>query len=374
MSGEIVKELKEDPIFNVSLSSKELFHSNFWEWLFKRSPEYIKIFFPEIESERIDMDDENAIRREQGHRDITIWIKDLNKAYVIENKFKSVPNKKQLENYENDLKEFEKGTVTGIIKPSFIESLEGWEFISYSDISKGILRVSAQLEKEETFEKALIDKYAKMIEELTAYIINQTENERTQEKWSMAVDKDSELLRMDDVIRKLKASELENFLSEKKIFGQKDIAGYEGIVESSYSDKQPIVDIRYVSENKDDISNLSVIGVQIQGLQFRRCVQIERDLDSNEMHDLFEKVKRVGWFEEYDKENRFIFHKRTSMKPRKDENGKDKEYNKYSTKSYTFLYQYFNIKDGKSFEELERMIMENMEEAKKALPEINKLL
>lgn len=37
-----IEDLKKNPIFAMSLSSKELFHSNFWAWLFERNIEYAK--------------------------------------------------------------------------------------------------------------------------------------------------------------------------------------------------------------------------------------------------------------------------------------------------------------------------------------------
>ena len=85
-----VSELKKSPIFAMSLSSKELFHSEFWAWLFARNIEYARIFFPNISTI------EN-VGREEGNRDITVY--SGGKGYVIENKVKSLPNVKQLEKF-----------------------------------------------------------------------------------------------------------------------------------------------------------------------------------------------------------------------------------------------------------------------------------
>lgn len=51
MSGEIIdniiklKELEKLPIFHMSLSSKELFHSNFLGWILENYQEEMVIFF-----------------------------------------------------------------------------------------------------------------------------------------------------------------------------------------------------------------------------------------------------------------------------------------------------------------------------------------
>lgn len=50
MCEQIVEKLNSNPVFAMSLHSKELFHSNFWAWLFGHNVEYAKIFFPDLES------------------------------------------------------------------------------------------------------------------------------------------------------------------------------------------------------------------------------------------------------------------------------------------------------------------------------------
>ena len=160
-----IEELKNNPIFAMSLSSKELFHSNFWLWLFERNIAYAKTFFPDLKEIK-------AVTREQGHRDITIWQTETLKkkssqyddAYVIENKFKSIPTKEQLIRYqayledsknESNNKSFLGGVLTGIEKPDFMDDLEldKWKFISYNEIGENIKFVAEKVEKD-GFEKA----------------------------------------------------------------------------------------------------------------------------------------------------------------------------------------------------------------------------
>ena len=107
-----VEELKNNPIFSMSLSSKELFHSNFWAWLFAHNEhgrEYLEIFFKHFP------DSDFKVEREQGKRDITIWCEE--KAYIIENKVKSLPDIEKLEKYKEKVGKniFKKSLIYGII-------------------------------------------------------------------------------------------------------------------------------------------------------------------------------------------------------------------------------------------------------------------
>ena len=44
MNNELFENLKKNPILHMSLGSKELFHSNFWAWLFEIDKEFVKVF------------------------------------------------------------------------------------------------------------------------------------------------------------------------------------------------------------------------------------------------------------------------------------------------------------------------------------------
>lgn len=48
MKNNKIDSIKNNPLFVMSLHSKELFHSNFWAWLFERNHEYVKIFFQSL--------------------------------------------------------------------------------------------------------------------------------------------------------------------------------------------------------------------------------------------------------------------------------------------------------------------------------------
>lgn len=103
---EIIEGLNENPIFKMSLGSKELFHSNFLEYLFnielipKSFIKMINGLHPDGIQLHEDM--EYKLAREKEGFDICIYHKEGEKEVydlVIENKVKSIPYKKQLMDY-----------------------------------------------------------------------------------------------------------------------------------------------------------------------------------------------------------------------------------------------------------------------------------
>ena len=97
MIEEIVKNLKSSPIFNLSLSSKELFHSNFISWLIVEYP----IEMWSILSKYTTLKKDNfkivkdSVKREENHIDIMFEITNEIEIFtvIIENKVKLKSNK-----------------------------------------------------------------------------------------------------------------------------------------------------------------------------------------------------------------------------------------------------------------------------------------
>lgn len=104
--NDILGELKMNPIFKMSLGSKELFHSNFLEYLWdldnSRFIKMINSLLPKEKEIVLESGKEYFMGREKEKLDICIFHKeDKKEVYdlVIENKVKSIPYKKQLEEY-----------------------------------------------------------------------------------------------------------------------------------------------------------------------------------------------------------------------------------------------------------------------------------
>jgi len=111
-----LSELNQNPMFRLSLGAKELFHSNFLAFLFEQSEcsDLQKALLKEFGVGNLRYDFEIETFRERNNFDLIVWVKPkeyeneddfLNKCHLIfiENKFKSVPNKEQLDSYSEKI-------------------------------------------------------------------------------------------------------------------------------------------------------------------------------------------------------------------------------------------------------------------------------
>lgn len=346
---ELIDSLESSPIFAISLSSKELFHSNFWAWLLRRNPAYLSVFF--------DLPNAEKISREEENRDISVYAD--GKVYVIENKLKSLPQKDQLLRYQEKLEaraEFGSGVITGIMPPSFI-CPEKWKFLSYGEIGKRIREIS-EVEKDE-FLKVLIQKYAEMLCKLCEVMTEALDccGNRLITKGDCYGLTD---IKMDDILKKINAEEFIKYLRqsmEKEL--RPSVGEYTLLMRTDFYNKSAVIDIRYAKieeikkRTKTEKRETFVIGVQLQGNQYRRVVQVPDPKTCSD--ELWGKYKNKNWFWEYAAESRFIAGKKTSMRNR---------YDRYVTDRYLFLYQYWNITDD-SFEALTAQIRKDMACAEK---------
>ena len=112
---DILEELKKNPIFKMSLGSKELFHSNFLEYLWdiddKKKNRFSNVIAMLLKGRKLDFKPGSVFDREKENFDICIHHtvngeEDGKKFYdlIIENKVKSIPRKDQLEEYEKKAK------------------------------------------------------------------------------------------------------------------------------------------------------------------------------------------------------------------------------------------------------------------------------
>ena len=119
-----VEFLKQSLLYQMSLGSKELYHSNVWAWLIENDPAFIKAFVPDFDDNTYEIVEHEPeykhVLREYNHRDIIIWLhkkgSDEKCFYVIENKIKSLQSESQLKDYSENLGDYTMlgGVVTGI--------------------------------------------------------------------------------------------------------------------------------------------------------------------------------------------------------------------------------------------------------------------
>lgn len=120
--NDIIKKLKDNFLFHASLGSKELFHSNLLAWILEQRNskgefEVLRIFIKTVAKLDVGIitDDNNPIiAREENKIDLTIKWKGGDKwnLIFIENKMKSIPTPKQLNEYDGKIDKFLKVKTT----------------------------------------------------------------------------------------------------------------------------------------------------------------------------------------------------------------------------------------------------------------------
>ncbi len=126
---EIIEKLSDNAMFSMSLTSRELFHSNVWAWMIRKYPKiFTSVFYPKYDGKS-----EVKVFREENNNDLLLKIND--KHIIIENKFKCMPNQNQLKKYYNECKNEKKEIkLISYFKPTF--SLSEMNF--YEDIKNGL--------------------------------------------------------------------------------------------------------------------------------------------------------------------------------------------------------------------------------------------
>ena len=268
---EQLQRLNCSPLFAISLSGKELSHSNFWAWLLKQEVEgkhpFIEVFIPDFYQNGCTS---ISVEREKKHVDLTITYK--NKAnetevLIIENKIKSIPTKEQLIRYEEELGKQDltvTGILTGLYATLDIQDLGKWSFLSYQEIAKRIMNIQ-KLHATMDFADYILQ-YAENIEVL--YDLFQNKMEQNKGKYIIG-DEDLEKIRYSDIYVKLKGSEFMEEINKRLTFeAYKDWS--KPVCGLSFNHKKPTLIIVFSQRiDGDPAKEIGMIGVQIEGDQFR---------------------------------------------------------------------------------------------------------
>ena len=114
-------------MFAMSLTSKELFHSNRWAWMLRKYPQvFTPVFYPEYNGQ-----DKIEVLREYKNTDL--FLKIGGKSIIIENKLKSLPDKNQLKRYNKKfLNTVDKTILVSYFSPLFTsgyDSLLSYDYL-----------------------------------------------------------------------------------------------------------------------------------------------------------------------------------------------------------------------------------------------------
>ena len=234
------EQLKQSPMFNLSLSSKELFHSNMLAWIAEDA--VTETLFVEILKsfgvEKQDAEDiakkirsgEYMVMREYKNFDLCICEKittdDTEEGYkegrillVLENKFKSIPYKAQLEKYQqkaydlNKRKAYPHFVLLSLTQNAYEFdftnnpfSVNGcdWHYVSYKEYAELLFKDSSVT----GFKADVIKDYANYIKAFSNYLSQNLPQSIAGEKWTstLAPNDDLKPIRMDDIWQKLIAN------------------------------------------------------------------------------------------------------------------------------------------------------------------------
>lgn len=140
---DIIQRLQSSPLFYLFLSSRELFHSNFWQWLSTLNAKETARLFTDTQFE-----DNLTFKREHNQSskngkskvDLLLSTKE-NHEVVVENKIKDFPKAEQLEriqtSFENQVSQPE--YVLATLFWSTDISFNGWDVRRYNEISDTII-------------------------------------------------------------------------------------------------------------------------------------------------------------------------------------------------------------------------------------------
>lgn len=358
-----INKLKQSLIYKMSLGSKELYHSNVWAWLMENDNSFIKAFFPDCNDDFHDF----QIRREQAHRDLTIWFKNKEnewKCFVIENKLKSIPSLEQLDAYTKPLisaKFFAGGVLIGFKTPNIVSTEDGkidvcgvkWQFLPYSKISERIRMIlNKSISEPIAQNKNIIFEYLNNNDAMERIVNNHLiVHSLSQQTW----DENLNELGLSDLINKTLGSMLINYVKSRL---DEDKINFPFLyIGQGFHNKKITLDFRLNNWNEFQEKKYTYlkIGVQIEGFQYRRM--IDRTCEYSNADKIFEEFGKKGFFDlNYDKKNKTISFPNDTISNRK--TSLSKKYDKYGE---CCIYQYSIIEgDEAEFENIYQRIKNDL--------------
>ncbi len=338
---EMIQKLKNSFVYNASLGSKELFHSNTWAWLLERDKKFVKVFF-DIDIEKVKI---KNILRESKNIDLTIETD--SGLYIIENKLKSIPTYEQLNKYILENSDT-KGLLTGIANTLDLSKLPNWSFLNYETIAKKILEILPTTDLKSP-DIEFIEEYCNVINTICNLLNNDNDGDVLKFSWSL------EEIRLDDISHKFLMARLKQKINVDRLPYNNELMDL--IHWTGYNRKSASLGFQYKPKN----SSFRYY-IEIQGYQYRYMLMDQAKFDKNE---LFKIGVENGWLDgNFSKAtNRKVFGNETKMRD---------EFNKYETNEYTVVYQHYNI-EGFTFKDIVNRIEEDMKKAFDiTMKEINK--
>lgn len=279
------KRLENNPIYFLSLGSRELFHSNFLAWLLKRYPQMGITIFGNTAPKKFD------VKREYKNLDLFIKSEDENnpQSIVVEVKVKDVPKIDQLERYDDEIENepsFGKKplkVLLSLMKVTETLDASSWRYLSFFELGQRILdsMPKSDIDRDHS---AIIRNYAHLCRDLDALVKTVAEvDQKTRvyffnkpDKKGMIDDTDRIVknLRFADTLKKHRA----NALCEEikcRVENEVDYSGLDFDPRYGFDRKSEHVTANLVLKFPEPSKKELRIGVHIQGLQYRRLLSFD---------------------------------------------------------------------------------------------------
>lgn len=256
------RDLKESPIYNISLCSLENFHTNFWKWLGNNYPErFLKIFkgILELSDEdyqtiKVEECNDQVSFGKEARPDLTIKLSSPQMNIFIENKLKSFPTDNQLEKYTEVVNEKCKDSNNKFI----LLSLAGknvlpsdWAYMGYSELASKMEELFVNFYND--YHKYLIKDYINVIKKLSEEFERAIKN--CNSKYDFYKEKRLNEIRLRDIYVKYCGQELGNFIRNNLPEGVNLGVGF--------NNKKATIHL------SKDLGDGFYIGIQIEGDQYR---------------------------------------------------------------------------------------------------------
>ena len=155
--------LEKEPLFHMSLGSKELFHSNFLAWFADCFPEHAAAVFRPW---TVPMAEAQADRseREPAHLDLVLHLPGL-APIAVENKVFSVPDEEQLDRYAGGALARRRAgrsaytrILLSLISPGWT-MYKGWRLLSYRELAEALRPQVMHIRAADAFAGDLVEHY-----------------------------------------------------------------------------------------------------------------------------------------------------------------------------------------------------------------------
>lgn len=300
-TDKLIEQLKNSPLFNLSLGSKELFHSNFLAWLGENN--ITRSIFIEILKKLLNNSDKSnwifgfennpnqyVIQREFKHFDLCV-LKNNNPVFILENKVKSIPTFEQLDKYSQKIDQNNSNCcfvlltlIDDFVDKEIIEN-NGWIIVTYKDFAQCLNNISFH---QNSYIHYLIDDYRLFVNALNdisdnwvisdCYLLNNNISQKLG------------YLRIVDLAEKLQVCRL--FMVLIKEIEDNNIASRNNCrplfwklnngnmkIAVGYSNKSALLDIVLFLDKNNDIksikNNINTLHIQLQGEQYRHAYEFE---------------------------------------------------------------------------------------------------